>query len=166
MIEIHAERCTGCGACVDACPYGALYLADGEAVVDETLCRDCQGADAVCVSACPNDTIALVEREQRARDVPARVPAQSEPKVIQVKAKRLTTPLRYRVLQGVGVALAWAARNVVPQVADYLLNRPERPNVAVRPTASSSAGVSAGLGGGGKRQQQRNRQRAGQRETT
>jgi hypothetical protein len=134
--------------------------------VDETLCRDCQRADAACLTACANDAIALVEREKHGEETSALVPAQPEPKVIRVKGERSTTPLCNKLLQGVGVALAWAARNVVPQVADYLLNRPERPNVAVRPTASSSAGVSAGLGGGGKRQQQRNRQRAGQRETT
>ena len=69
MIEIRTERCTGCTACVEVCPVGALYLVDGKAAVDETLCRECDA----CISACPAEAILHVEPEpqQAAKPVPA-----------------------------------------------------------------------------------------------
>jgi electron transfer flavoprotein alpha subunit len=53
-LEIRAEVCTGCGLCIQTCPFGALSLADGIAVVSEacTLCGACE-------SACPFGAILL-----------------------------------------------------------------------------------------------------------
>lgn len=61
---VDAARCVGCGACVDACPFGALGLVDREAatlrpanvrpdaqvaVVDADVCRGC----GICAASCP-----------------------------------------------------------------------------------------------------------------
>lgn len=51
--------CTGCGACVDACPFYALEMVEfgryGEPVpsVDSTKCKDCGRCRAVCPACAP-----------------------------------------------------------------------------------------------------------------
>ena len=51
--------CSGCGACVERCPFSAIRL-DGShaAEVDQDACYGC----GICRSACPVDAISLVER--------------------------------------------------------------------------------------------------------
>ena len=48
--------CLGGGACAAACPFGAIQMVDGIAVVDTDACTAC----AVCVSACPKKLIEIV----------------------------------------------------------------------------------------------------------
>lgn len=52
IVTVDPERCSGCGLCVDVCPYGARELDAVRkiAVVHEALCRGC----GTCVAACPN----------------------------------------------------------------------------------------------------------------
>ena len=60
VIQIDAEKCTGCRLCVDACHEGALGIVDGRAV----LLRDdfCDGMGD-CLPACPADALSFIERE-------------------------------------------------------------------------------------------------------
>jgi NAD-dependent dihydropyrimidine dehydrogenase PreA subunit len=60
IVKIDKEKCTGCGACVDACHEGAIELLDGKAV----LIKDdyCDGLGD-CLPACPADAIIIEERE-------------------------------------------------------------------------------------------------------
>ncbi len=48
LLKIDKEKCLGCGACIDACPYGALDLVDDVVVVNEK-CTAC----GACIDACP-----------------------------------------------------------------------------------------------------------------
>ncbi|MBW2142254.1 MAG: FAD-dependent oxidoreductase, partial [Deltaproteobacteria bacterium] len=49
VAEINQFRCTGCGVCVEVCPFNAIQLDENEkAVVNEALCKGC----GTCVSSC------------------------------------------------------------------------------------------------------------------
>ena len=51
--------CMGFGSCVKACPFDAVHIIDGIAVVDPEACKAC----GKCVAACPNNLIELVPYE-------------------------------------------------------------------------------------------------------
>ena len=53
MIEVIKERCVGCGACEQACAFGAIHVEGGAAVLGE----DCTGCGA-CAQVCPAEAIA------------------------------------------------------------------------------------------------------------
>ncbi len=53
--------CIGLGDCVKACPFGAISVKDGAAVVDRSLCTGC----GLCAKACPKHLIGLFAAEQR-----------------------------------------------------------------------------------------------------
>ncbi len=48
--------CLGYGSCVKACPFDAIHIEDGVAVVDKEACKAC----GKCVAACPKNLISLV----------------------------------------------------------------------------------------------------------
>ncbi|MBD3289594.1 4Fe-4S dicluster domain-containing protein [candidate division KSB1 bacterium] len=55
MISIDQQKCNGCGACMDACSTGAIYMVDERASVDAGVCNECVD----CVNVCPNNAIQL-----------------------------------------------------------------------------------------------------------
>lgn len=48
--------CLGFGNCADACPFDAIYISEGIAVVDKDACKACKQ----CVSACPKNLIEMI----------------------------------------------------------------------------------------------------------
>lgn len=63
MLNIIADKCKGCGICVKQCPFDALSMKNGIAVVDMNSCNLC----GVCVKSCKFDAIELETKEKRHR---------------------------------------------------------------------------------------------------
>ncbi|CAK0754546.1 hypothetical protein CCP3SC1AL1_200026 [Gammaproteobacteria bacterium] len=49
VARVRVPLCTGCEMCVDACPYDAIHLENGKAVVNDVLCEGCGTCTATCV---------------------------------------------------------------------------------------------------------------------
>ena len=58
---VDANVCNGCAGlerplCIHNCPYDAIRLVDGKALVAEDLCDECK----ICIEVCPVRAIELV----------------------------------------------------------------------------------------------------------
>ncbi|MCD6412878.1 MAG: RnfABCDGE type electron transport complex subunit B [Elusimicrobia bacterium] len=53
--------CLGFGDCVRVCPFNAIFIKDGVAVVDSSKCTGC----GLCVEVCPQKIIELIPAKQR-----------------------------------------------------------------------------------------------------
>jgi len=62
IIIVDEEQCTGCGICVDSCPYGAIELENNKAIVLPN-CNLC----GICVENCPVEAISL-ERDKASKE--------------------------------------------------------------------------------------------------
>ena len=56
VVKRTSETCAGCGLCVDACPFDALSLDEGQVRIDEAVCMGC----GVCVSRCAHEALELI----------------------------------------------------------------------------------------------------------
>ncbi|MDA8440952.1 MAG: 4Fe-4S binding protein, partial [Peptococcaceae bacterium] len=63
MLDIDKTRCIGCGACVVECPFEALDLVDGIAVVNHEKCTRC----GKCVKVCPTNALKLEKEGEGAQ---------------------------------------------------------------------------------------------------
>ncbi|NNC74546.1 MAG: 4Fe-4S dicluster domain-containing protein [Acidimicrobiia bacterium] len=57
MVLLDSSKCTGCKACVTACPYGMRHIGDLGVVDKCTFCdhRVEEGRDPACVETCPTE---------------------------------------------------------------------------------------------------------------
>lgn len=155
MITVLAQRCDGCGACLEVCPHGALYMIDGKAVVDEARCEECEA----CVAVCPTAAIVIVE--QKTTSTPAGLPAiRARPEVLLNESPSAPVLLRASLLPVVGAALGWVGRELVPRLAVSLLDGLDR-RVTGKPTTDLARGGRSSGGSAGRGRQQRHRHRGG-----
>ena len=132
MFYIQSQQCVGCGACVDACPVGAIQLIDGQARINQDKCEQCE----ICLSVCPENAIVAILDEEpvsgtRSFDL-------IKPKPAAVQPAQSTSSLT----PWVGAALAFIGREIVPRLAVSLLEVWDR---RTRQPASSSGAVSSSL---------------------
>ena len=59
--KVCPNGCLGLGSCVRACEFGAMYICDGVARVDESKCTAC----GMCLKACPKHIIELVPLDNK-----------------------------------------------------------------------------------------------------
>ncbi|MDI9571009.1 MAG: electron transfer flavoprotein subunit alpha [Pseudomonadota bacterium] len=59
LLKIDQDKCLGCGACVDACPFGALAMVDGVIEVSDA-CTAC----GACLLSCPMHALSLLKEQK------------------------------------------------------------------------------------------------------
>ena len=52
---VNKKKCTGCGKCVEACPFGLMVKADDSETASKCI------ACGICVKACPMDVLTIKE---------------------------------------------------------------------------------------------------------
>jgi ferredoxin len=151
MMYVDVARCTGCGACVDACPTGAIQLVEDErgryAQIDPEACQACE----TCVAACPEEAI-MVQLEGELVSPEGTMPAKVPSRAV------------HKAVVWTGAVLAFAGREFLPRVADLLLDalarRVSQPStsagsIASKPRTRQSANNLSSGGGRQRRQRQR-----------
>lgn len=111
MLYVDEDRCSGCGVCAEVCPHGAIVVEGGKASIRQHLCRQCEA----CAAACPERAILAVTES-------ALVPQPDRTRV--VRPQELSRPLSAvaRAAPALGAALLFFGREVMPLVADYVLD--------------------------------------------
>jgi heterodisulfide reductase subunit A len=61
VAKVRLSHCTGCGMCVDVCPYSAIsYMKNGQVEVNSVLCTGC----GTCTATCLRDAIGVANYSQ------------------------------------------------------------------------------------------------------
>lgn len=121
LVAIDTSRCNGCGACVAACPEGAVSRSrSGVITIDHERCSEC----GLCLSACPTGAMHWSEGALTTAAAPVHVPVPAEYPTVVVPAESrgagLPSVARKAVLPTVAVAAAVVAREVLPVLVERL----------------------------------------------
>jgi Pyruvate/2-oxoacid:ferredoxin oxidoreductase delta subunit len=61
VAQVDQDLCAACGVCAEFCPFGAISVDDGWAVVDIEVCMGC----GVCVAKCAQEALSLAREPSR-----------------------------------------------------------------------------------------------------
>ena len=114
MIGVNLELCTGCGACMEACPSAAITMVGGRPEIDADACTLCE----TCLEACPAGALERLE--------PVRVPILMQPEAAGRELLPLADPPQERPVPWLGATLAYLGQRAAPRLIDILLNALER----------------------------------------
>jgi len=128
--KINPDLCTGCAACLEKCPNGAIFLVNGCAQINENLCSGCGVCTTACARQAISEALPVVQPKPQVPQVTSPAPAES----------------------GFKKALIALGSTLVSFAAARLASNLER-NDSPR-TAPSQAGQS-GRGNGGQRRRRR-----------
>jgi electron transfer flavoprotein alpha subunit len=67
LVNIDGQRCIGCEQCIASCPFNAIRIEDGIAIVDPNLCTGC----GKCLKVCPVEAISMPEETAEPAAAPA-----------------------------------------------------------------------------------------------
>jgi len=155
LLHVNAERCTGCGVCLDVCPTGAIELVDGMANIRTDLCRECQA----CLHACPQGAIESVGESLPVLEGEVVDPGRE---IVLREPVGVSSPsVRGPWLTSLGAALVYAGREILPRVAASMLEAWKRSQTAassVQP-GEDAALPNAARGGGHRRRRRQGRRR-------
>lgn len=97
-IVVNIERCTGCGQCVESCPFTSIEIKDGNAFINE-YCQLCRA----CLSVCPEG--AIIEILEEGDVVETDISAYKGVWVFAEQREGMAAPVAYELL-GAGRRLA------------------------------------------------------------
>lgn len=126
-MQVNAEQCNGCGACVEACPSGAIHMNAGLAIIDQAACAQCQA----CVDACPQGAITSTEISIAAA-TPVVVQPVREAEII------VAEPVPSKLKPWLVSALAFTGREILPRLGDALVAALDRRLAQTQPANSQS----------------------------
>lgn len=162
-VWIDEARCTGCGACVEVCPTGAITLVKGKAHLNPTQCQGCKA----CIQACPTGALQPVLKPQLVSESNI-MPAASH--LPEVQKSKQPAPLRDAALAAVVATGTKLVMQVVPALARTLTRAlsgaldsalsSSRETPAIQPRSRpSTTSQRLSRGGGGRRARHRRRGR-------
>lgn len=62
VVVVDESKCTGCEACVGACPYGIMVI---DPATDKAIkCDMCGGEEPACVAICPSHVLAALDDQE------------------------------------------------------------------------------------------------------
>lgn len=150
VVWVDVKACTGCGACVPACPLGAISLMDGKAHVDEEACDGCHA----CVRVCPERAIQPILKGEL---VQVSQPLPPAPYVARTPERTVTAGAVVAGLGLLGKVAGALARALEWYSAGSPIETGTRPTGS-RPTVSGGSGSQGGTQGG---RRARHRRRGG-----
>lgn len=149
MFYVDETRCSGCGACIEVCPTGAISIRGDTAVINQEGCTQCEA----CFHACPQQAILSVSDRSLVAE-PDRLTA------VATSPPRRVRSISAGAAPALAAALIYVGREVVPRVANLLLDALERrmtefPTSGVDQIATGSDAASRSGSGRGHRRRHR-----------
>ncbi len=99
-VIVKVEKCTGCGTCLESCPFDAIVIKDDKALINE-YCNACM----TCLSVCEEGAIIETEPEEKSAEQKAKIEEYKDVLVFAEQREGEVAHVSFELL-GVGKRLA------------------------------------------------------------